>query len=220
MPQVIVFDFDNCIALDPHTGEGSEEVKDRAWYDVFPEHDPVILAEVLENAQRAFAGGKGDRKDIAGMILDRFGFAGCVSEEAIRRCSRFEDIVQEGIKRIIIPPEVHRAILRITQRIPLYLNTATPVEAMQKTLRALRLDLFKGVYGRPYTKVENLRLIANAEHASFREMIFVGDSKGDYDAARKVGCWFIGVRTKRNSAWRKSQPFPTIGSLAELANVV
>lgn len=219
MPQAIVFDFDNCIAFDPLTGEGSEEIKDRAWYDVFPEYDSAMLAGVLGDAQRAIAGGKGDRKDVACMVLDRFGFAGCISEEAIRRCDLFENVVQEGIKRIPIPLEVYGAMLRITQRIPSYLNTATPVEAMQKTLRALRLDLFKGVYGRPWTKTESLRLISAEEHAPFCEMVFVGDSKSDYDAAKQVGCWFIGVRTKRNPVWHKPQPFPVIGSVAELIGI-
>jgi FMN phosphatase YigB (HAD superfamily) len=38
----VVFDLDNTLLLDPATGEGSEEIKDRAWYRVFSEYNPNL----------------------------------------------------------------------------------------------------------------------------------------------------------------------------------
>jgi len=63
--KVVVFDFDNCIALNETTGEGSEEIKDQAWFEVFAEYAPETLAPVLKAAQLAIAAGIGDRQDIA-----------------------------------------------------------------------------------------------------------------------------------------------------------
>lgn len=214
---VIVFDFDNCIALDPRTGEGSEEIKDRAWYAVFPEYNHGALKVILGSAQRAIAGGRGDRKDVASMVLTHFGFKGCVSEEAIARCERFDAVVQEGILALGISPEVKNALRSLSEKTHLYINTATPREPMVRTLNALGLSpYFKGVYGRPGTKVTNLGRIATMEDALFDRIVFVGDATGDYEAAKIVGCNFIGVRTMRNISWYNPQRFHTVRSVDEV----
>ena len=218
---IIVLDFDNCIALDPRTGEGSEEIKDRAWYKVFPEYGPAALKVILGRAQRAIAGGKGDRKDIAITVLTHFRFKGKISEEARARCERFDVVVQEGIRELGVAPEVKDALEALSKRVPLYINTATPSASMVKTLEAFGLGkFFKNVYGRPGTKVTNLQCIATVEDVSSDNMIFVGDMPGDHEAAKEVGCRFIGVCTKRNVAWHAEQPFPVIGSVAELESLL
>ena len=214
---VIVFDFDNCIALDPRTGEGSEEIKDRAWYAVFAEFNHGALKVILGHAQRAIAGGRGGRKDIAIMVLTHFGFRGCVSEEAVRRCERFEELAQEGILELGISLEVKNALHALSEKTHLYINTATPRKFILRTLEALGLlPYFKSVYGRPGTKVTNLERVATMEDVLFNLMVFVGDMPSDYEAAKAVGCNFIGVRTRRNDAWHNPQPFPTIRSVDEI----
>lgn len=219
--KIIVFDFDNCIALDEHTGEGSEEIKDRAWFDVFFEYDRETLGEVIAQGKFAIVGGKGDRNDIARHVLEHFKFpAHDLSREVIARCNRFDAIVQGEIGELSITPMV-RCILRdLSGRFSIYINTATPKESIIKTLQMLDLEFFKGIYGRPGTKVGNLQEIIVAEGVFANEVLFVGDMQSDYEAAQAGGCQFIGVRTKRNATWHESQPFPVIGSLAELKDIV
>ena len=75
MTKVLVLDFDNCIVLDEKIGTGSEEVKDEAWFTVFPEYSRVELEPVLEQAKKDIAGGKGDRKDIVERVSKHFNVA-------------------------------------------------------------------------------------------------------------------------------------------------
>ena len=220
MGAVIVFDFDNCIALNAQTGEGSEEIKDRAWFRVFPEpdYDSYDLGCIIEKTKLKIAGGRGDRNDIVAAILEYYGFSeDRILEEIIRRCEQFDEVVQEGILELGVSLEVRGALEALSKRATLYINTATPRAPMVKTLEALGLrGFFKGVYGRPGTKVSNLQRIATVEDVPFDQILFVGDMPGDYMAGKAVGCRFIGVRTKRNNAWYVEQPFPVIGSVAEL----
>ena len=221
--KVVVFDFDNCIALDETTGEGSEEIKDQAWFEVFTEYAPEALAPVLKAAQLAIAAGKGDRKDIVRQILGHFGWPEAqIPDEVTRRCDRFNMIVQENIKRIRISPLVLDSFAELFGRLPLYLNTGTPRENVIETLQTFGLThFFKDVYGRPGTKVGNLQAIIAAEGIRPDEMLMVDDQPSVYEITKKIGCQFVGIRTKRVRLWHeKSHPFPLISSLAELPNII
>ena len=220
--KVIVFDFDNCIALNERTGEGSEEIKDRAWFEVFPECDPQKLDVIIEQVQQEIAGGKGDRKDIALRVLSHFDLVveENMSDELARRCGRFDEVVQHGIRLLGISPTAVSTLNKLSEEYLLYINTATPRETILETLEAAGLTCFLGVYGRPGTKVSNLGDIASMEGICFGKMLFVGDMPGDRDAAKQVGCRFIGIRTKRNTEWHAPQPFLVLRSIAELKKVL
>ena len=219
--KVIVLDADNCIFLNEATREGSEEVKDLAWFDVFPEYAKETLNPVLEDAKNKIAGGKGDRNDIARRVLEHFGFPeNQLADEVVRRCARFDEIVQKHILDIPITDAVRTVIADLSARYALYINTATPRDSLVQTLRAVNLDHFKGVYGRPGTKIGNLQEIARIEGVMPNEMLFVGDTEGDREAAEMVGCRFVGMHTKRNPLWHVSQVSPVIGSLTELGDIL
>jgi len=220
MGAVIVFDFDNCIALNAQTGEGSEEIKDQTWFRVFPEpeYDPYVLDRIIEQAKVKIAGGRGDRNNIIVAILEYHGFPeDRIPDEITRRCEQFDEAVQEGILELGASLEVRDALEALSKRAALYINTATPREPMIKTLEALGLrGFFKGVYGRPGTKVSNLQRIITMEDVAFDQVLFVGDMPVDREVAQIVGCRFVGVHTERNVAWHVEQQFPVIGSVAEL----
>lgn len=219
--KVIVLDADNCIFLNEETREGSEEIKDRAWFELFSEYDQKKLNEVIENAKHDIAGGRGDRNDIARRVLEHFGFTTSqVADEVIKRCELFDVIVQRQIVSIPIRKEVYEVLKKLSGHFALYLNTATPRDSILKTLDILNLNIFKGVYGRPGTKVENLRAIINSEAIQPEKMLFVGDMQSDCNAAQDVGCRFVGIHTKRNWPWGEAQSFPIISSLTELEEIV
>lgn len=216
--KVIVLDFDNCIALNEKTGEGSEDIKDRAWYTVFSDIKPDLLLPVIEEAKNRVRGGKGDRWDIIKIVLTHFGKD--VSEEEIwQRSKAFNDIVQSGIANLPIWEDRRKFLGWLSSVWPLYLNTGTTREAILQTLQSLKLSpFFKGVYSRPGTKVSNLREIIAAEKIVPAELVFVDDDHHPaLEAAEIVGCRFIGVQTKR---FRRhidvANRFPSINSVYEL----
>jgi len=232
--KALALDFDNCIILDEKTRKGSEEVKDEAWFSVFPEIARVELEPVLEKIKKEIAGGKGDRKDIVTSVYSRFlseltgktsipSIATAYMEtEIMMRCDRYNYFVQEGIKRIGVSVETRRTIEKLSLQLPIYINTATPSGAILQSLDSLTLTkYFKGVLGRPKSKVENLfSIMASEDLARPTELLFVGDSTSDLAAAEKAGCLFVGMHTKRNKAWHTSTTFPLIFSLSELVLMI
>ena len=221
--KVIVLDFDNCLVLDEETGLGSEEIKGEAWFVAFPEHPRDILNPVLEHAKRLVVAGKGDRKDIAREVLLRCDFSGGdIEGEVLRRCESFNAHIQQGIRNISISPKVRKALADLQGRYPLYVNTATPREAVMESLETLDLlKYFKAILGRPGTKAGNLREIISIEHVKPEEVRFVDDQVSGWNVAQEIGCQFVGIRTARNILWHTTlQPFPIVKSLAELVDMM
>ena len=71
-----------------------------------------------------------------------------------------------------------------SQKIAIFLNTATPVEEVQGILENRGLaSLFDGVYGSPASKLENLQAIADRLGLQPDEILFVGDGEDDRAAA-------------------------------------
>lgn len=216
--KVIILDFDNCLVLDPVTRKGSEEVKDKAWYGVFPEYNPEELGAVIEEAQRQIAGGKGDRKDIVRLVSEHFGVPKeKIPAEIESRCQAFNEVVQVGVLRVGVSPDNRRAVKTFSRMMPVYINTATPKEQSLESLAALELTGFTDVYGRPGTKVGNLKEIIAREKVSASDVLYIADGESDWQAAQEVGCQFVGISTARNTAWQeKPQEFPTVNSLLEI----
>jgi len=145
-----------------------------------------------------------------------------IGSEVVRRCDDFNRVVQEGIRGIEISEQVRAALTELSGRMPIYVNTATPLEAVLESLDALGLSsLLKGVYGRPGTKLGNIQEIIALERVDPSEVLFVDDQPTGWNVAQEVGCMFFGIHTARNTAWHKTGlPFLVLRSLAELPTFV
>jgi phosphoglycolate phosphatase len=78
----------------------------------------------------------------------------------------------------------------------LYLASATPEDALERVVAGRGWSqLFRGVYGGPRSKPENLTRIAERECLSKEQMLYVGDGVVDRDAAVAFGCAFLGCGT-------------------------
>ncbi|GEM_PF-1992187 len=221
----LVLDLDNCTLLDEKTGRGSEEIKDEAWYVVYPEYSREELDNAMREAKSklSLATGQADRQDVVREICRYFHVADKEIEgEVVRRCMAFNQEVQKGIAKIEISEQTRDALGELSQKIPIYVNTATPKEAAMESLDALGLtSLLKSVYGRPGTKLENLKAIVEAEGLTPSQVLFVDDQPTGWAVAQQVGCRFVGIYTERNKAWYdKPQPFPIVHSLLELPSLL
>jgi phosphoglycolate phosphatase len=75
-----------------------------------------------------------------------------------------------------------------------WVASATPQRDLLPILRARGvLPFLRGALGGPASKVDNLRRIMRVERAAAREMLLVGDSPDDHEAARRLGVWFVAV---------------------------
>jgi len=221
----LVLDLDNTTLLDEKTGRGSEEIKDAAWYPVFPEYSRGELDSAMREAKSklSLATGQADRQDVVREICRYFHVAeDKIGGEVVRRCDAFNQVVQKGIAKIEVSEQTRGVLDWFSQKVPIYVNTATPTEPARESLDALGLTRFvKGIYGRPGTKLGNLQKIIEVEGVDPKKVLYIDDQPTGWAVAQQVGCRFVGIRTERNKAWHDtSQPFPIIRSLSELSSLV
>jgi phosphoglycolate phosphatase-like HAD superfamily hydrolase len=79
---------------------------------------------------------------------------------------------------------------------PLYLASATPEQALVRVVAGRGwASFFRGVYGGPRSKCENLERIRVQEGIDRDEIVYVGDGSVDREAAVRFGCPFLGFQT-------------------------
>lgn len=216
--KVLIIDLDNCLFLDEKTRKGSEEIKDDAWFKVFPECERKTLKLLLKQIKMEISAGKGDRKDIVLFLLKKINLDDS-NEEINRRCDFFGEIVKKGILKIGVSKNNKKALELISKEIPIYANTATPKIQAKEILNDLSLlKFFKGVYGRPRTKLENMGLIIEREKLKPKECLYIDDQESGFLIAQEVGCNFVGMYTNKNTKWynKNKLPFSIVYSLMDV----
>ena len=99
------------------------------------------------------------------------------------------------------------AVSRYTN-VKTYLVSATPQEELNIIIKERKLDVyFKKVYGAPINKIDILKQIMVSEKALVDEMLFIGDSPEDQNAAESLGIHFIGRQSDRPLNNRKNNIF-------------
>jgi len=206
-----VLDFDDVVV------RGSEDLKDQAWVDIFPETEHL---EIQRRWQSHFANGEGNRFDILRATLKEiYGEDSGVEQIVLEKATAFDVCVQQGILKIGLTKDDREALGWLQERYKLFLNSATPQKAIEESVEKLGIkDLFTGVFGHSSqtSKIDNLKKAASLSNTQPRQMFFIGDSGGDLNAAESFGCHFIGFATKRNGWKENRSDLLLIENLAEL----
>ena len=213
--KTIVFDFDGVIVL------GSELAKHRAWLEMFAGQGESVAALVV-TAREKFSLGRGSRFDI---LADVFTQLGHTEQDIPKLVNDYAERYNQTVLWAILSEGVlirdRKFLNGLSPKLPLYLSTATPQEAIDNIISLLDLNqIFKTVYGAPNNKLETLKAIAQHETITPEHMLFVGDGEGDYKAAQDFACHFVGITNEHNHWLQKDFDFPVISNIAELANVV
>ncbi len=203
MIKIIVFDFDGVLV-------DSNQLKREAWFSLFPPKINQVAEKVLPEI------GERSRFEILQRIFEETGelqenIASLVNLYA----EKYNEKVQRGILDKGLLPEVLETIKLLAGHYRLYLNSGTPESALKESADNLKISqFFQGIYGKPAAKEENLQKIISREKASAKEVLFVGDGEEDYQAARKFGCFFVGLVNDSNN-WQ-NKDFPLISDLKEI----
>jgi phosphoglycolate phosphatase-like HAD superfamily hydrolase len=212
--KVIVVDFDGVVV------RNSEQYKTDAWRTIAEKYGEQGV-RALEEAEKRYGRGKGgDRFTILKAMFEVLNVSaadieGRVHQEALH----FDDMVQARILKEGADPEVIEALEVFADNRPIYLNSATPIEALKKTIANLNIgDIFVDVLGRPRSKIENFGQVADREGIKPSEILFVGDSLSDAHAAETFGCQFVGYRNPLSNDWGEMPKFSTIPAMHMLAN--
>jgi phosphoglycolate phosphatase-like HAD superfamily hydrolase len=210
----VVFDFDGVLV-------DSNALKRDAYFTIF--RSVPGSAHVVDDTLRHPI--DGDRHDTIRSILEGLVRAGTLRPEdagegAIATfANRYNDICEEAVRRA---PEMEHStwvLQQLASVCSLYINSATPEEPLRRIVSGRNLaPYFKDVFGRPATKIENLRKIIDRERVRPEEMVFVGDGANDYEAAQTCGCTFIAF--VNGSAQFGAEVTTRIAALSQLTELV
>ncbi|HYC72431.1 MAG TPA: HAD family hydrolase [Opitutaceae bacterium] len=177
----VAFDFDGTLV-------DSNRLKHEAWFAVFgeagfgrPEIDALLRAHPLA-----------DRFELVDRLLATRGEADSVLRAHL--VERYNFICEEGQSTCPEIPGASELLRELSARLPLYVNSATPEEPLRRIVaRRGWSGHFRAVYGRPRSKVDNLRRIAAEQSVDLARLALVGDGPADAMAAAETGCRFVAV---------------------------
>ena len=187
--KVIALDFDGTIVE-------SNRIKDRAFETIFSEwpkhketimnwhlvHDSIERREKFRYFVEDVLGFK-EQNDLVDDLVKKFSV---LTKKAIINCP-FVIGVQNFIKFIKSKFDA------------VYFISATPQSDLNEIIEQRGLgETFKDVYGAPIDKVKILKKIMLNEKISSNEILFIGDSPEDQQAAESLGIHFIGRQSDRS----------------------
>lgn len=185
--KIIALDFDGTIIESNH-------IKDQAFETIFsdwPAHkeammqwhiprDTVDRQEKFRYFVEEILGMHGNNKLINKLIL------------------RFSELTRKEIVECPMVAGSQAFLDYWVDNVSLFLVSATPQNELNIILEERHLDgYFCEAYGAPIDKVEVLKQIMGDEKVSADEMLYIGDSTEDQQAAGSLGIHFIGRQSDR-----------------------
>ena len=172
----------------------SNNIKDRAFESIFcewPEHTETMMCWHLthDSVERG--------EKFRYFVEEVLALPG--QNDLIEKLSsRFGQLTKEAIIECPYVKGAHEFLEYIRNRISVYLVSATPQQDLNEIIKARALAAnFKDVYGAPISKIETLKQIMLSENVSVDEILFIGDSAEDQQAAKFLGIRFIGRQSDR-----------------------
>lgn len=207
MIRAIAFDFDGVLIE-------SVEVKSRAFARLFEAEGPTSIRKILDYHLKNGGVSRFEKfRTIYRNILKR-----PLSEEQFRSlCERFSELVVDEVVAASWVDGAEEWLIQNQGRHPLFVISGTPQDELQEIVtRRGMAKFFNGVLGAPRTKDLLLRDALQQGGLSPGELVFVGDSETDWQAARQVGVWFIWRRSSEEMPDLPGFPGPSIPSLTDL----
>lgn len=211
----VTFDFDGVLTV------GGEDTKKQAWGPVVAPW-PQYLQDFRLQAGQKFEHAKGSRFDVLRDTFIRAGFVEpLVSEMVAVYAEAYNTSVITLLKQSGMPPGTKELLGELSNRFPLFLNSATPEKSLLEIVGLFEIrEIFNGIFGMPTTKVENLKRVQQESSCSPEQILFVGDGVGDLAAATQFGCQFVGIPKSWNG-WKVGEvPFPLISVVTELPTLM
>jgi phosphoglycolate phosphatase-like HAD superfamily hydrolase len=192
--QAVIFDFDGVIVE-------SEEIKTRAFVELYREHGPEVVAAIVEHHRAN--GGISRRKKIRWCHRTQLGIE--PDELALDLlCHRFSGLVEDEVVACDWVAGAEQALRDLHKRFPLFVVSGTPHDELCRIFARRQLSAwFVEVWGSPREKSEIIEDILSRHHYERRRVLFVGDGAADLRAAQATGLRFLG-----RLADGRPSPFP------------
>ena len=185
--KVLAIDFDGTLVE-------SNEIKDKAFDSIFskwPEHREAMMQWHLANNTI-------DRQEkfryFVEVILGKHGHVELIE----KLTKRFSELSYEAIVNCPMVDGAQEFLDAYVSKVQLFLVSATPHNELCKILKARLLTrYFKEIQGGPINKVEVFKKIISVKKISPDEMLYIGDSPEDLQAAKTLGSHFVGRKSCR-----------------------
>ena len=178
-----MFDFDDTLVE-------SEAIKDGIFKNIFAQFPAVADAAWEFHRQN---GSKPRAEKFAWLAAHAY------PRDENRQKNCLDDCLKKFNERsreeVAAAPEVRGAtalLSALAGKIPLYVASLNPQEELEFQIRSRKWGrYFQACFGNPpLPKTEALRAVAVRQKLEFREILLIGDSLGDQEAAKKVGTSF------------------------------
>ncbi len=179
-----VFDFDGTLV-------DSVAIKRSGYFEVL--RDRPGAAELLEELLREHP--RDDRSQIFARAHRRLSAAGAASLPPVEDWVRaYASRCEAEVIRCPARPGAESVLAELSRSLPLYLASATPEASLARVVEGRGWTRwFRGVFGGPRPKEENLERVRVAEGLDPDAIVFVGDEVRDREAAEAFGCRFLGI---------------------------
>jgi len=194
MIRAIGFDFDGVLVE-------SVDIKTRAYASLFEDEGPEVVRQIIDYHLADGGISRFEKfRTIYRDILKRE-----LSDERSRfLCSRFSRVVVDAV---VAAPWVTGALeflVRNHERYRMFIISGTPESELQAIVeRRSMTRFFEAVRGSPKDKVTLLAEVANELNLIREETVYVGDAKGDWDAAQALGLTFLWRRSPDGAQYLK-----------------
>ena len=182
MIKAIIFDFDGVIAE-------SVEVKTEAFRKLFSEHPKQIEDIVKVHMDN---GGMSRYKKFDIIFRDILKKE-LTKEENKLLGDKFTEFCYQGVIDAKYVKGAREFLEKYYRKLLIFVATGTPHEEMLSIVRARGEEkYYKGVYGSPQMKKDIINNILRENNLKKEEIIFIGDSINDFDAANETQVCFVG----------------------------
>ena len=205
--KVIALDFDGTLVESNH-------IKDHAFETIFSDWPDHRRAMMKWHLARNGVERREKFRYFVEKVLDRQG-----DEELIEKLTaKFSRLTREAIINCSLVDGAMEFLKYFHGNIPLFLISATPQNELNKVLKKRCLDgYFEKAYGAPINKVHILNEIMNDQKASPDEVLYIGDSPEDQQAAVSLGVHFIGRMSDRVLGKGNTPAFPELNKVRHYA---
>jgi phosphoglycolate phosphatase-like HAD superfamily hydrolase len=115
------------------------------------------------------------------------------AEEEHALGERFSDLVVEEVIRCPFVPGALELLKAYGKECAMFVASGTPEGELHRLVEARNLTVFfRGVYGSPKGKADIIEEILAASATPRSSLLFVGDGRSDYEAAKAAGVAFVG----------------------------
>lgn len=195
MVKGIIFDFDGVIV-------DSVEIKGEAFREIYTTYGKEISDKVIEHHE---LNGGVSRFDKFRFYHNNF-LKKEITENEIQKLS--DDFSRIVLNKVIKSPYIGGVLSFIKKNFlekNLFISTATPSDEIEKILLRRQInDYFTSVYGSPEKKDNHILKIIKKNRFNEDELVFIGDSTSDFEAAKKMNVKFILVKNRFNKDLRNS----------------